>query len=207
MLSFVLLSRSSILFGDVREPSLKCFAACLRSWTGMWSSSFQKKVLRTNLRKVTWESLQCLLRLLFCVSIVKQYLNQKPEQPTEFRSGKPGFQTLLGMRSRGDCSVPRGILITSSGSLSLAPWVQCVCLWDPSLGVHFSCQQMDGSPQLLTNHSLAFQKTNSCRVVSLRINILSRSCRVASLPVSFYHGVMSVAACVAAFWNNCFGRV
>lgn len=139
MFSFVLLSRSRMFFGDVRKPTLKCFAICLRSWTGMWTSNFQEKVLRTNLRKVTWESLQCLLRLLFCAWIVRHRLKQQKEQPTGFRSGEPGFQTLLGMRARGDCSVPRGILKMSSASLSLAPWVQYMCLWDPSLGMHFSC--------------------------------------------------------------------
>lgn len=180
---------------------------CLRSWTGMWASSFREKVLRTSLRKVSWEPLQCLLKLLFCVSTVRHCLNQEREQPTEFRFQIPVFQTVLGIRARGDFSLPRGILKMSSVSLSLAPWVQCVCLWDPSLGVHFSCQQINGSPQFWPTTALPSRKQTAAELSPWELTSWSSSSRAASLPVSFYCGVMSVAARVAAFWNNCSGRV
>lgn len=218
MFNFLLLSGCRRFFGDVRKPSLKCLVACLRSWTGMWTSSFQEKVLRTNLRKVSWEPLQYLLRLLFCVSTVGHYLNQEGEHPTEFRNGKAGFQTLLGIRAGGDCSFPRGILTLSSASLSLAPWVWCVCLWDPSLGVHFSCQQMDGSPQLWPTTALPSRKQTAAELSPWELTSWRSSSRAVPLPVSFYRGVMSVAARIlwqhseitvlggfkkSSWWKNC----
>lgn len=110
-----------MFFRAVRKYSFKCLAARFR----VWASSFQKSVLRAKLRS-TLEQASVLPRLLFCVSTIMHCFNQKESnlQRTEIRNGKPGFQTLLGIRTRGDvnigCSSPRQIFELSSASLSLA---------------------------------------------------------------------------------------
>lgn len=199
--NFVLLSRSRMFFRAVRKSSFKWLATRFRAWAGMWASIFQKSVLRTELRS-TLEQASVLPRLLFCVSTIMRYLNRKESnlQRTELRNGKPGFQTLLGIRTRDvnvGCSSPRQILELSSASLSLALQVLRVYLWDPSLGIRFSCQQMNGSPQLWLATDLPSRKWTAAELSSWELTSWSRSYRGACL--SFYCGVKSIEMWMAAF--------
>lgn len=151
---------------------------CLLQSMG-WDVGFQisAKYLEDELRS-TLEWVSVLLRLLFCVSSITYCLNQKERtacvvslQRADLRNGKTGFQMLLGIRARDvnvGCSPPRKIL-----NCQVLPFLQlyeccCVYLWDPSLGIHFSCQPMNGSPQLwpTTNLLSENEQLQSCLPVN-----------------------------------------
>jgi len=178
----------------------------LQSVAGMWASSLWESILRTELRSsLEWVSV--LPRLLFHVLMITYCLNQREngvcDSPPE---NWAGFHTVLGIKARGDvnvgCSPPRQILELLSASLSLALWTLRSCLWDPSLGIRFQPQQVNGSPQLWPATDLPARTQTAAELSSWEWTSWSSSSRGACSPLSFCCGVKSIETGMAVFENN-----